>query len=77
MLQISLEKELENLVAWRVFQGTLKKLQEYKKVISSVDIPEFMKPKEEQIQYQADDYVQRLKRECRLNEVYLKEFLKT
>lgn len=73
----TLEKKLEDLVAWRVFQGTLKKLKEYNEVTNSVDIPEFMKPKEEQIQYQADDYVQRLKRECRLNEVYLNEFLQT
>ena len=74
MLQISLEKELEDLISWRVFQGTLKKLKEYDEVINSVDIPEFMKPESEQIQHRADDYVKRLKREGRLNEVYLQEF---
>lgn len=70
----TLEKKLEDLIAWRVFQGTLKKLKEYDEVTNSVDIPEFMKPKNEQIQYRADAYVKRLKRECRLNEVYLQEF---
>lgn len=70
----TLEKKLEDLIAWRVFQGTLKKMQEYNQVTNSVDIPEFMKPEKEQIQYKADVYVKRLKREGRLNQVYLQEF---
>lgn len=74
MENLTLEKELRGIIAWRVFQGTIKKMMEYNKIINPVDIPEFQKSYEDRITTKADLYVTRLIEENRLNEVYLNNF---
>lgn len=74
MKNLTLEQELQTLIAWRVFQGTIKKMIEYNKVVQPLDIPEWLKPNEDKITTKADEYVSRLIDEKRLNEVYLNNF---
>lgn len=71
-MQIPLEKELTLYKCMKVFNNTVSKIEQYNKDNGVVDIPEFAKMPEDKLTTKADQYVNRLINENRLDDEFNK-----